>query len=1072
MTNPGAKVNTPARTIPRRNRNRLSQFHKILNGVRAYSVLAYFAAAMLRFFYLIICSMICAVSVCGQAQAYLLEALTYRQGLSDNRVRSIMQDEKGFLWIGTAYGLNRYDGYTFWHYLPEKTDSTSISDHAVNEIVKDKNGVLWMATGNGICRLRPGPWKFERIIAYPKQIGELRSAYFENVYPDPDGHVWATNTSGQLFFIFPDEHRFETIELPAVPNPPATVPAAERMKPARPVWVEACGDTAVLIGSNYGLFQFHKVKRTFRFFPVEAAWPFGLSHISPDGPGAFWCATYLNGLVHVEIPSGRVAHYPHPEPTPHGIMTFSDGRVWIAGVSGLTEFRPQHNNAEKIKLPFEGDVSLNADCFFKDRAGTIWIGTDNGLVKYDPRLQGFHYTEVHRETSTIYENDIYDVCHDTAEGLWFVVSRQQSAIYVLDRQNRLRRRISTMPYSEPTRIFRDSKGRIWVTTRYQVLRFDPKTYRLSPVPTPPRRENRAGLIWTVAEDALGRLWFGISRDGLFIYDPADNTTQIPGPEDGFSALRVAKIVADRNGRFVWVATDGGGVYECDLKTMKFHRYGEETDEGLVSISALVQDAAGQLWVGTVQSLLRYDPLAPKDRAFRNFTVADGLPMNYVEGGISDYQGRLWFGAGDRLVRIDPKTLQIKTFDYRYGTSKSPFGYFDFSISPNGELYAGGRRGFLRWRPDNLLDNQEVPTVVVTNLKVAREDVPAPTSEVGRIWLQSNENNFRVEFAALNFTLPDDNLYQWKMDGYDKNWSPPSQQREAIYAHIPPGTYQLLVKAANSDGVWNQNPLAIKVQIFPAFWQTWWFRVSVLLALGGLIYAFIRWRINLVQDRERLQSAYNQRLAEVEMSALRAQMNPHFVFNCLNSINRYILLNQPLVASQYLTKFARLIRLVLDNSKSEMISLEKELETLRLYIEMEAVRFEGRFQYNIQIDEAIDPGSLDIPPMLIQPYVENAIWHGLLHRKGNDGQLDIQIKLEHRDMIIWITDNGVGREAAQALKSKSASEHKSHGMTVTAERLKLLSNLYNREIHAQVHDLLQRDGSAAGTRVILTIPVLG
>lgn len=1004
----------------------------------------------------------------AQQSNHLLEAYTYRQGLSDNRVRAIMQDEKGFIWIGTANGLNRFDGYNFWQYFPDKNDSTSISSVTVNEIAKGPDGSLWLATGNGICRLRRGPWKFERVYNYPKHVSEPRLGYIENVYPDPHGRVWVTDPDG-LVCIAPDQGQHQRIVMPVVPNPPPNVPAADRNKPARPVWVTGCGDTAVLIGTTYGLFQLHTRRWAFRFLPVAEAWPFGLSHLTPAGPGQFWGMTFANGMVQVDLNTGKYRHFADGDPTPQEIMAMPGGKWWVAGVSGLTEMAPGLNRIEKIKLPFEDDVSPNATTLFKDRSGAIWIGTDNGVVKYDPYLQGFHYTEVHRETSTIYENDIYDVLHNPDDGLWYVSSRQQSAIYVLDSLNRRQARISTLPYTDPTRIFRDRKGTIWVTTRFELFQMNPRTRKLTRVPTPPRREGRGGLIWAIAEDPKGRLWLGLSRDGLLIYDPHTNKFTVPGPADGFDALRVIKIVIDRAGRYAWIGTDGNGFYECDLQSMKFRRLSESPYEELVAASALVQDNTGQVWIGTHHSLLRYNPV---NRLIRAYTVADGLPMNALEGGIEDRQGNLWFGAGDRLVRIDPRTDRVKTFDYRYGASKSPFGYCDFNISPSGELYAGGRRGFLRWRPEQLRDNQKAPTVVVTNLRAAREDIPAPTSEVDRIWLQYNENNFRIEFAALNFTLPDENLYQWKLQDYDKDWSPPSRLREAIYAHIPQGDYQLLVKAANNDGVWNPNPLVIRVQIFPAFWQTWWFRLLVLGAIGSLAYGFIRWRIQLARERERLQSTFNQRLAEVEMSALRAQMNPHFVFNCLNSINRFILLNQPLVASQYLTKFARLIRLVLDNSKSEMISLEKELDTLRLYIEMESVRFEGRFQYTIDIDEAIDPGSMDIPPMLIQPYVENAIWHGLLHRKGNDGLLEIHIQLLENNLVIGIKDNGVGRAAAQALKSKSASEHKSHGMNVTAERLKLLSNLYGRDIRAQVNDLLYRDGTPAGTEVVLTIPALG
>ncbi|MCB9315692.1 MAG: histidine kinase [Lewinellaceae bacterium] len=1013
-------------------------------------------------------------SLCAPAQnlGLHLEAYTYRNGLSDNRVRAVMQDEKGFLWIGTANGLNRFDGYTFWHYFPVKGDSTSISSPTVNKIVKDREGALWMATANGICRLRRGPWIFERVFTFPDQIKNSHSAYFLSVYPDPYGKVWAVNSNGELYCIDPRKKQGELIEMPAVPNPPAVVPGADRSNPARPVSVVACGDTAVLIGTNYGFFTLQIKTRAFRFIPVEEAWPSGLGKVVYDGPQAVWCGSFMKGVIRVDLKTGQRQHYLDPEPTPHGILTVESKRLWLAGVSGLSSFNPAMQHVAKIKLPFEDAVSPNATSLFRDRAGTIWIGTDNGLVKYDPNLQGFNYTEVHRETSTIYENDICDVLHNPDDGQWYVVSRQQSAIYVLDSLNQLRKRISTLPHTEPTRIFRDSKGRIWITTRFQVLEFDPRSGTVRPVPTPPRREGRVGLIWTVDEDPQGRLWFGVSRDGIFIYDPETRKYQQPGPEQGFDASRIYRIVFDREKRFAWIGTTNEGFYECDLKTMRFHRYDDQTWTGLDAEGAMVQDLDGNLWLGTTEGLVRYNPNLPKKAAFRSLTMEDGLPMNLVEGGILDASGMLWFGAGERLVRVNPKNLQIKVFDYRYGASRTPFGYYDFCKSAStGELYAGGQRGFLRWFPDQLQENQVAPAVVVTNLKAAREDIAAPTSEVAWIRLPYDENNFRVEFAALNYTLPDANLYQWKLQGYDDDWSAPSSRREAIYAHIPPGNYQLKVKAANNDGVWNAEPLVINVNIVAAFWQTWWFMALVLLTLGALVYGAIRWRFRQLQEQARLKTVFNQRLAEIEMSALRAQMNPHFVFNCLNSVNRYILLNQPLVASQYLTKFARLIRLVLDNSRSDVISLEKEIETLRLYIEMEALRFANRFTFRIEMDEAIDPGSIDIPPMLIQPYVENAIWHGLLHKKNNEGELEIRLSLANKDLVIEVRDNGVGRAAANVLKSKSASERKSYGMDVTAERLSLLSKLYKRPIHFHIDDLVHADGAAAGTRVVLTVPVL-
>ncbi|MEL6923778.1 MAG: histidine kinase, partial [Bacteroidota bacterium] len=199
--------------------------------------------------------------------------------------------------------------------------------------------------------------------------------------------------------------------------------------------------------------------------------------------------------------------------------------------------------------------------------------------------------------------------------------------------------------------------------------------------------------------------------------------------------------------------------------------------------------------------------------------------------------------------------------------------------------------------------------------------------------------------------------------------------------------------------------------------------------------------------ESLKTEFNRKLAEIEMTALRAQMNPHFLFNCLNSIKLYMVQNDASTAASYLTKFSRLIRLILNNSKSTMVRLDKELEALRLYIEMEQFRFNKKFDFNITLDEDINAEFVDIPPLILQPYVENAIWHGIMHKENGQGHLQIDITRLHaddteQDMLRFvIEDNGIGREKAQALKSRSATRHKSFGMQITRNRIALANELY-------------------------------
>ncbi len=223
------------------------------------------------------------------------------------------------------------------------------------------------------------------------------------------------------------------------------------------------------------------------------------------------------------------------------------------------------------------------------------------------------------------------------------------------------------------------------------------------------------------------------------------------------------------------------------------------------------------------------------------------------------------------------------------------------------------------------------------------------------------------------------------------------------------------------------------------------------------------------EKEQKEAAYQSRTAELEMQALRAQMNPHFIFNCLNAINRFIMKNEPEAASDYLSRFSRLIRLILQNSHTPTVTLENELEALRLYLEMEALRFEEKFTFRIYCQEVVDAEYTRIPPLIIQPYVENAIWHGLMHKEGT-GHITIRVQQENEVLTCTIEDDGIGRKRATELKSKSAMKSKSLGMQITAHRLALINALYGKKTTVEVMDLIDASGEAGGTRVVLRIPV--
>jgi LytS/YehU family sensor histidine kinase len=323
----------------------------------------------------------------------------------------------------------------------------------------------------------------------------------------------------------------------------------------------------------------------------------------------------------------------------------------------------------------------------------------------------------------------------------------------------------------------------------------------------------------------------------------------------------------------------------------------------------------------------------------------------------------------------------------------------------------------------------------------------------------------VQFVTPYFHNPAKLRYRYKLEGLDQDWLHNGPNNHVRFSALAPGNYRFRVSATVDGEHWYESKESFQFTIVPPFWQRVWFIALGILLAAGLIYWAVQKRLAAIQASTKLK----EHIAEIEMRALRAQMNPHFIFNCLNSINRYIVKSDHATASLYLTRFSKLIRLILDNSNSKSILLSNELEALKLYIEMEALRFDHRFTYDVSLANDIHSDSIEVPPLIVQPYVENAIWHGLLH-KENGGHLQIDLSMNGENELLFIVeDDGVGREKAKEFKSKSATTKKSLGLKLTEDRIAVLNKYAKHQASVKIVDVI-KNGIVSGTRVSITIPV--
>lgn len=331
-------------------------------------------------------------------------------------------------------------------------------------------------------------------------------------------------------------------------------------------------------------------------------------------------------------------------------------------------------------------------------------------------------------------------------------------------------------------------------------------------------------------------------------------------------------------------------------------------------------------------------------------------------------------------------------------------------------------------------------------------------------LPHDQNYLSFRFNVSPADVYDEEVFmRFRLKGQDDQWSYANGRREATYSSINNGQFTFEVEASRSADFTNVARASFQFRVVPPFWKTWWFITGLVLFIGGAVTLFVRMRIQQLNEKLELRSA----LADSERKSLRLQMNPHFVFNALDAISGFIFKNEPKEAVRYLGSFAKLMRLTLETSRERLVPLQSELQLLKNYIDLEQLRFNHKFDYTLDVDEEIDPYETYLPPMLIQPFVENAIKHGLKHREGTDGQLTVHFAKVDDHLICEVTDNGVGREHSAALNQSKNKQ--SLATSITQERIALLTKSLGAPVKLQIIDLKAKDGSSTGTKAIVSFP---
>lgn len=1010
--------------------------------------------------------------------------------LPTNEVNAICKDSEGFIWMATGEGLCRFDGQVVKTYLHDSTDGSSLLDNSLRDLVQFRNE-LWIATHQGISVMNRKTGKFRHYQLTEKGKAPGLKNQFNQIITklvkDRQGRLWVGTRFLGLYLY--DETKDDFIPFVPDSTPPDTGPFITARGLIMSIEPSKLNDSVIYAGTPIGLQEVNKYTGRVKWHTFvlkdknQQVLRNEFRRLYHHDDGLLYAGTWLAG-VQVFDPrtqSFTMLSVKNPEAKEllmNAISSFyrkNDHEFWITTVAGLMLYDSRKKDVVFIKRNNQVDQKFYGVDFI-DEANRIWHYNLNGVQYFDPLMQQFSVYSYDHLYGKNWAFTFYISSDDKGNNLT-VCPTVTDALYLFNKPDQSWKKILLDKKSQQKISVRgfvkNRDGSFVISSDNGLFRFDPARGKLVHLPDPPEAKYKRWLELEL--DKKGNLWISADGDGLIRWNQSSgkyrlfNKINFQGRVEPLG--RAYHLFADSKNNFWFARFNGFCVYLEQKDTLIYFDYNQQPANSFPIVHSFAEDRYGRIWISSAEGWIGYiEPSKPEAGIVKKIQLREKGLDGYAERLISDGNGNIWGYTNSFLFRINAADQSIEPFSLRYGLPNADF--YHFSFLPSGEMVFGGRNQIILVNPSDLRRNPEKPRAYIDHVEVFNQPLVAGELSVASpLHLKPSQNYFSISFSARAFTMSSGVHFRYRLEGFD-NWTESLGRRFANYTNVPGGDYKFQLQVANNEGDWTGETLEVPVHISIPWWQSWWFRIAFFLVLAAILYAAYEYRIRAVRKKDKIRSEYEKKLANVEMSALLAQMNPHFLFNSLNSIDSYIIKNESKKASEYLNNFARLMRLILQNSRSNYISLKDELEALDLYLQMESLRFRDKFDYCIDVDERINTESIVLPPLLIQPYVENAIWHGLMHKRdGVRGKVHLSLSKIENQIHCVIEDNGIGREKAMELAArKHGPRRHSMGMQITADRMEMINKLYNTTTSVLVTDLKDDGENAVGTRVELTIPV--
>ena len=822
--------------------------------------------------------------VTAQAENIRFDHLTIEDGLSQSSVWAITQDGLGFIWFGTDEGLNRYDGYEFAIFRNDPDDLATVSSNVITALFTDSRGDIWVGTPVGLDRYFITEDRFEHFPFVEQGSSGLWGSTIQAIAEGPKGDLWIGTASGGLNRLDPFTGQIEHF-LP-VENGPKSISSEH----VRGLVFDNHGD--LWLATANGLNHYDQDSGYFTHYQYSRFNPESLSDsnclsVYIDHQNTLWIGTDRGGLNRMITPTGRFERFVNdPDQFSSlssnqilGIITDESGILWLATRQGINLFNPATGLSTLLQKDRSDPFSLSHDyitSLYRDRSGILWIGTIGGGVNRYARSANKFDVYTHRigNLSGLSDTTVYAITETSDHILW--IGTMSGGLNRLDlRNNRMR--------------------------YYYHLATDPNSLS-------------SNDIRVLYSDRRNRLWIGTYNAGLDRYNPLTNTfvNYILDPDHPEIAAQysITAIYQDTRGT-LWVGTRGYGFHSLGRLSQSFEHYSlPSLHEDAQVVRVITEDETGRLWLGTYHGLYIYDPLTgqypavynhdPLDPAslssdvimdihitgpdtawvatlngglnrldrrtgdFTAFTVADGLANNYVYNILPDDLGCLWLSTNRGLSQFNLNDHTFRNFEVSDGLPGNEFNAGAAYRSPAGDLYFGGVNGMVGYKPEKILDNPYPPPVVIRAFSRYNQVERTNLSGGEKLELSYRDNFISFEFAALDYAAPQKNQFAYKLEGFDKDWIFSGTRNYVSYTNLTGGDYTLRVKAANSDGVWNETGLSVDIQITPPFYTRTWFVAIVAIVLAGAIFGGYRFRLHAIETQNSyLEQQVGERTHEIE-----------------------------------------------------------------------------------------------------------------------------------------------------------------------------------------------------------------